>query len=250
MRRFNRPRCLASRYISDRFLPDKAIDLIDEAASRVRINYSTPPLGVKEMTLMLESVRKEKDEAIAGRQYEYAAELRDREASISLKLDELEQNWKEEQADDELTVTEEDIAEVVSMWTSIPVTRLAATETQRLVNMEDVLHEKVIGQHEPITMIAKAVRRARAGLKNPRRPTGVFMFLGPTGVGKTLLVRKLAEFLFGSEDALIRIDMSEFMERHSVARLVGAPPRIHRLRRRRTADRGGSAQVVLRHTAG
>ena len=215
---------LASRYIADRFLPDKAIDLIDEAASRVRINYSTPPLGVKEMTLMLESVRKEKDEAIAGRQYEYAAELRDREASISEKLDELEQNWKEEQADDELTVTEEDIAEVVSMWTSIPVTRLAATETQRLVNMEEVLHEKVIGQHEPITMISKAVRRARAGLKNPRRPTGVFMFLGPTGVGKTLLVRKLAEFLFGSEDALIRIDMSEFMERHSVARLVGAPP--------------------------
>ena len=215
---------LASRYIADRFLPDKAIDLIDEAASRVRINYSTPPLGVKEMTLMLESVRKEKDEAIAGRQYEYAAELRDREASISEKLDELEQNWKDEQAEDELTVTEEDIAEVVSMWTSIPVTRLAATETQRLINMEDVLHEKVIGQDEPITMISKAVRRARAGLKNPRRPTGVFMFLGPTGVGKTLLVRKLAEFLFGSEEALIRIDMSEFMERHAVARLVGAPP--------------------------
>ncbi len=215
---------LASRYIADRFLPDKAIDLIDEAASRVRINYSTPPLGVKEMTLMLDSVRKEKDEAIAGRQYEYAAELRDREASISEKLDELEQNWKDEQAEDELTVTEEDIAEVVSMWTSIPVTRLAATETQRLINMEDVLHEKVIGQDEPITMISKAVRRARAGLKNPRRPTGVFMFLGPTGVGKTLLVRKLAEFLFGSEEALIRIDMSEFMERHAVARLVGAPP--------------------------
>ncbi|MDE2824093.1 MAG: ATP-dependent Clp protease ATP-binding subunit, partial [Chloroflexota bacterium] len=215
---------LASRYIADRFLPDKAIDLIDEAASRVRINYSTPPLGVKEMTMMLESVRKEKDEAIAGRQYEYAAELRDREASVSEKLDELEQNWKDEQAEDELTVTEEDIAEVVSMWTSIPVTRLAATETQRLINMEEVLHEKVIGQDEPITMISKAVRRARAGLKNPRRPTGVFMFLGPTGVGKTLLVRKLAEFLFGSEEALIRIDMSEFMERHAVARLVGAPP--------------------------
>ena len=215
---------LASRYIADRFLPDKAIDLIDEAASRVRINYSAPPLGVKEMTMMLESVRKEKDEAIAERQYEHAAELRDREASISAKLGELEQTWKDEQAEDELTVTEEDIAEVVSMWTSIPVTRLAATETQRLINMEDVLHEKVIGQHEPITMISKAVRRARAGLKNPRRPTGVFMFLGPTGVGKTLLVRKLAEFLFGSEEALIRIDMSEFMERHAVARLVGAPP--------------------------
>ncbi len=215
---------LASRYIADRFLPDKAIDLIDEAASRVRINFTTAPLSVKEVTRMLESVRKEKDEAIAGRQYEFAAELRDREASISDKLRELEQDWKDEQSDEKPIVTEEDIAEVVSMWTSIPVTRLAATETERLINMEEVLHEKVIGQHEPITLVSKAVRRARAGLKNPRRPTGIFMFLGPTGVGKTLLVRKLAEFLFGSEDALIRIDMSEFMERHSVARLVGAPP--------------------------
>ena len=215
---------LASRYISDRFLPDKAIDLIDEASSRVRINFSTAPLSVQEVTKMLESVRKEKDEAISGRQYEYAAELRDREASISEKLQELEQSWKDEQEEESPVVTEEDIAEVVSMWTSIPVTRLAATETERLINMEDVLHEKVIGQHEPITMISKAVRRGRAGLKNPRRPTGIFMFLGPTGVGKTLLVRKLAEFLFGSEDALLRIDMSEFMERHSVARLVGAPP--------------------------
>ena len=215
---------LASRYIADRFLPDKAIDLVDEAASRVRINFSTAPLSVQEVTRMLESVRKEKDEAIAGRQYEYAAELRDREANISDKLKALEQDWKDEQDAEHPVVTEEDIAEVVSMWTSIPVTRLAATETERLINMEEVLHEKVIGQEEPITMVSKAVRRARAGLKNPRRPTGIFMFLGPTGVGKTLLVRKLAEFLFGSEDALIRIDMSEFMERHSVARLVGAPP--------------------------
>ena len=215
---------LASRYISDRFLPDKAIDLIDEASSRVRINFSTAPLSVQEVTKMLESVRNEKDEAIASRQYEYAAELRDREASIADKLDELEQSWKDEQSDEAPKVTEEDIAEVVSMWTSIPVTGLAADETERLINMEEVLHQKVIGQDEPITMISKAVRRGRAGLKNPRRPTGIFMFLGPTGVGKTLLVRKLAEFLFGSEDALIRIDMSEFMERHSVARLVGAPP--------------------------
>ena len=215
---------LAARYISDRFLPDKAIDLIDEAASRVRINFTTAPLSVQEVTRMLESVRKEKDEAIAGRQYEYAAELRDREASISEKLDELERDWKDEQAEESPTVTHDDIAEVVSMWTSIPVTRLAATETERLINMEQVLHEGVIGQDEPITLVSKAVRRARAGLKNPRRPTGIFLFLGPTGVGKTLLVRKLAEFMFGSEDALIRIDMSEFMERHSVARLVGAPP--------------------------
>ena len=215
---------LASRYISDRFLPDKAIDLIDEAASRVRINFTTAPLSVQEVTKMLESVRREKDEAISGRQYEYAAELRDREASIADKLKQIEQDWKDEQADESPVVTEEDVAEVVSMWTSIPVTRLAATETERLINMEEVLHEKVIGQDEPITLVSKAVRRARAGLKNPRRPTGIFMFLGPTGVGKTLLVRKLAEFLFGSEDSLVRIDMSEFMERHSVARLVGAPP--------------------------
>ena len=215
---------LAARYIADRFLPDKAIDLIDEAASRVRINFTTAPLSVQEVTKMLESVRKEKDEAIAGRQYEYAAELRDREASISDKLGELERDWKDEQAEESPTVTHDDIAEVVSMWTSIPVTRLAATETERLINMEQVLHEGVIGQDEPISLVSKAVRRARAGLKNPRRPTGIFMFLGPTGVGKTLLVRKLAEFMFGSEDALIRIDMSEFMERHSVARLVGAPP--------------------------
>ena len=215
---------LASRYISDRFLPDKAIDLIDEAASRVRINFTTAPLSVQEVTKMLESVRREKDEAIAGRQYEHAAELRDREASIADKLKGIEQDWKDERADESPVVTEEDIAEVVSMWTSIPVTRLAATETERLINMEEVLHEKVIGQDEPITLVSKAVRRARAGLKNPRRPTGIFMFLGPTGVGKTLLVRKLAEFLFGSEDSLVRIDMSEFMERHSVARLVGAPP--------------------------
>ena len=215
---------LASRYIADRFLPDKAIDLIDEAASRVRINFSAPPMSVKEMARMLDSVRKEKDEAIAGRQYEYAAELRDREASMAEKLSALEKSWQNAQDQDKATVTEEDVAEVVSMWTSIPVTRLAATETERLINMEESLHEKVIGQDEPISMVSKAVRRARSGLKNPRRPTGIFMFLGPTGVGKTLLVRKLAEFLFGSEDALIRIDMSEFMERHSVARLVGAPP--------------------------
>ena len=215
---------LASRYIADRFMPDKAIDLIDEAASRVRINSSAPPVSVKELARMLDSVRKEKDEAIASRDYEFAAELRDREEGISEKLTLLRKTWKDEQDEDGVTVTEEDIAEVVSMWTSIPVTRLAATETERLINMEEALHEKVIGQDEPITMVSKAVRRARSGLKNPRRPTGIFMFLGPTGVGKTLLVRKLAEFLFGSEDALIRIDMSEFMERHSVARLVGAPP--------------------------
>ena len=215
---------MSARFVADRFLPDKAIDLIDEAASRVRINFSTAPLSVKEVMKGLESVRKEKDEAISSRQYEFAAELRDREANLTEKLSALEKDWQEERGDEKPVVGEEQIAEVVSMWTGIPVMRLAVEESERLVNMEEVLHEKVIGQDEPIGLVSKAVRRARAGLKNPRRPTGTFIFLGPTGVGKTYLVQKLAEFMFGSEEAMIRIDMSEFMERHSVARLVGAPP--------------------------
>ena len=173
---------------------------------------------------MLENVRKEKDEAISGRQYEFAAELHDREMGLSEKLETLQREWEEERGDDQPIVGEENIEEVVSMWTGIPVTRLAATETERLINMEKVLHENVIGQNEAIQVISKAVRRARSGLKNPKRPTGAFIFLGPTGVGKTYVVKKLAEFLFGSEDAMIRLDMSEFMERHAVARLVGAPP--------------------------
>ena len=215
---------LASRFITDRFLPDKAIDLIDEAASRVRINFGSRPISLKEAAKMLESVRREKDEAIASRQYEFAAELRDREASLAERLEAQERNWEEEKGDEKPVVSDEHIAEVVSMWTGIPVTRLAVEETERLVNMEEVLHEKVIGQDEAITLVSKAVRRARAGLKDPKRPTGAFIFLGPTGVGKTFLVQKLAEFMFGSEEAMIRVDMSEFMERHSVARLVGAPP--------------------------
>ena len=215
---------LASRFIADRFLPDKAIDLIDEAASRVRINFSTAPISVKDASKMLQNVQKEKDEAITSRQYEHAAELRDREASLQEKLGDLEKDWEKEVGDERPVVNEEHISEVVSMWTGIPVTRLAATETERLVHMEEVLHEKVIGQEEAISLVSKAVRRARAGLKNPKRPTGIFLSLGPTGVGKTYLVQKLAEFMFGSEDSMIRIDMSEFMERHAVSRLVGAPP--------------------------
>ena len=215
---------LASRFIADRFLPDKAIDLIDEAASRVRINHSTAPISVKEAMKMLESVRREKDEAISSRQYEYAAELRDRETNLAEKLSLLEKDWEEEKGNESPVVTEEQVAEVVSMWTGIPVTRLATSEMERLVNMEEVLHEKVIGQSEAISVISKAVRRARSGLKDPKRPTGVFVFLGPTGVGKTYIPQKLAEFMFGSEESVIRLDMSEFMERHAVARLVGAPP--------------------------
>ena len=215
---------LASRFIADRFLPDKAIDLIDEASSRVRIHHSMAPISVKEATKVLDSVRKEKDEAISGRQYEYAAELRDKEVSLSEKLEDIKKEWEEEKGDQQPIVEEENIEEVVSMWTGIPVTRLAAAESERLIKMEEALHKNVIGQEEAIETVSKAVRRARSGLKNPKRPTGAFIFLGPTGVGKTYIVKKLAEFLFGSEDSMIRLDMSEFMERHAVARLVGAPP--------------------------
>ena len=215
---------LASRFIPDRFMPDKAIDLIDEASSRVRINFSTAPPSVREASKTLESVRVEKDEAISSRQYEYAAELRERETKFSDKLTALEKGWQEERGDEKPVVTPEHIEEVVSMWTGIPVTRLSASETERLINMEEELRKSVVGQAEPITLVSKAVRRARAGLKNPKRPVGIFIFSGPTGVGKTYLVLKLAEFMFGSEDAVVRVDMSEFMERHSVARLVGAPP--------------------------
>ena len=215
---------LAARFIPDRFMPDKAIDLIDEAASRVRINFSTAPLTVSETTKMLERLRNEKDEAISARQYEHAAELRERETKLSDKLVELEQEWKEKKGDEKPVVTEEHIEEVVSMWTGIPVTKLSSTETQRLIHMEEELHNNVVGQDEAITIVSKAVKRQRAGIKDPKRPVGVFIFSGPSGVGKTSLVQRLAEFMFGSEDAVVRVDMSEFMERHSVARLVGAPP--------------------------
>ena len=215
---------LSSRYIADRYLPDKAIDLMDEAGSRVRIRNSGMPLPVKEQQKMLETVRREKDEAIAQQQYEYAAELRDRELKLADKVDADQAEWKESQGEEEQKVTAEEIREVVSMWTGLPVTRLATEETERLLHMEDAIHRRIIGQGEAVVAISKAVRRARAGLKDPRRPMGAFLFLGPTGVGKTELVRALSEFMFGSDDAMIRLDMSEFMERHTVARLVGAPP--------------------------
>ena len=215
---------LSSRYISDRFLPDKAIDLMDEAASRVRIKNSATPLSVKEAMRVLDTVRREKEEAIGGQEYEVAAELRDREIRLNDKLEELERSWRDERDEDRATVDEENIAEVVAMWTGIPVTRLATEETTRLLEMEEHIQKRIIGQNEAVAVVAKAIRRARAGLKDERRPIGVFLSLGPTGVGKTELVRALAEFMFGSEDSLVRLDMSEFMERHTVARLIGAPP--------------------------
>ncbi len=215
---------LASKYIPDRFLPDKAIDLIDEASSRVRIRFRTMPLTLREAKQLEDSVRKEKAAALSTQQYEYATELRTRELQLEEKIKRLEEEWQTEQEQQKPVVTAQDIAEVVSMWTGIPVVQLAEEETSRLLHMEEALHKRIIGQDEAINVISKAVRRARAGLKDPRHPIGNFIFLGPTGVGKTELVRTLAEFMFGSEDALIRLDMSEFMERHTVARLVGAPP--------------------------
>ncbi|MDQ3553181.1 MAG: ATP-dependent Clp protease ATP-binding subunit [Chloroflexota bacterium] len=215
---------LSIRYITDRHLPDKAIDLIDEAASRVRLRHSSAPPELKAAQKELERVLKEKEAAINDQDYEVAAGLRDAEAAAKSSIDQLRSDWQAAQAAEKPTVTEEDIAQVVAMWTGIPVTRIAEEESERLLHMEDALHKRVIGQQEAIDTISKAVRRARAGLKDPKRPIGSFIFLGPTGVGKTELAKALAEFMFGSEDSLIKIDMSEFMERHNVSRLVGAPP--------------------------
>jgi len=215
---------LASRYIPDRFLPDKAIDLIDEAASRVRIKHRSMPISLKEAKQIEENLRKDKEAALANQQYDYAAELRQRELQIEEKTKGLEEQWQTELEQEKPVVTTENIAEVVSVWTGIPVVQLSGDETSRLLHMEEELHKRIIGQDEAIEIISKAVRRARAGLKDPRHPIGNFIFLGPTGVGKTELVRALAEFMFTTEDSLIRLDMSEYQERHTVSRMVGAPP--------------------------
>ncbi|MDN7247476.1 ATP-dependent protease ATP-binding subunit ClpC [Planococcus shenhongbingii] len=215
---------MSDRYISDRFLPDKAIDLIDEAGSKVRLrSYTTPP-DLKELETRLEAARSEKNEAVQSQEFEKAASLRDAEQKLKDQLDKTKKEWKEKQGKEESEVTVEDIAKVVSMWTGIPVSKLAQTESEKLLNLEEILHNRVIGQEEAVTSISKAIRRARAGLKDPKRPIGSFIFLGPTGVGKTELARALAESMFGDEDAMIRIDMSEYMERHSTSRLVGSPP--------------------------
>jgi ATP-dependent Clp protease ATP-binding subunit ClpC len=215
---------LSIRYITDRHLPDKAIDLIDEAASRVRLRYASAPPALRDAQKDLDRVTKEKDAAINNQEYEEAARLREAEGIARDTVEKLRGEWQAQVSSDQPTVNEEEIAQVVAMWTGIPVTRIAAEESERLLKMEEVLHGRIIGQQEAIEVVAKAVRRARAGLKDPKRPIGSFIFLGPTGVGKTELAKALAEFMFGSEDALIKIDMSEFMERHNVSRLVGAPP--------------------------
>lgn len=217
---------LSARYVPDRQLPDKAIDLIDEAASRVRMYRSATPPRLRDALRGLEALRKEREAALEDQQFELANDLKEREERMLMRIQEIEAELgtRSNERYERPYVTEDDIAEVVGMWTGVPVTRLTGNETQRLMQMEEFLHSRIVGQHEAIVTISKAVRRARAGLKDPKRPIGSFIFLGPTGVGKTELAKALAEFMFGTEEALIKIDMSEFQERHTTSRLVGSPP--------------------------
>ena len=215
---------LSERYIADRYLPDKAIDLMDEAASRVRIQACTAPLDVREQEKRLEALNIEKKEAVSHQDFEKAAALRDQELSLHREIEEKRAEWNHSQTTARDVVTEEDIAQVVSQWTGIPVSKMTEQEALRLVNLEERLHQRLVGQEEAVSAVARAIRRARAGLKDPKRPIGSFIFLGPTGVGKTELCRALGEAMFGDEDAVIRLDMSEYMEKHTVSRLVGSPP--------------------------
>jgi ATP-dependent Clp protease ATP-binding subunit ClpC len=215
---------LAQRYISDRYLPDKAIDLIDEAASRLRMRAMTAPPYVRDKEDQLHKLRQEKQSAISAQDFEKAAQLRDREQEIVLDITESEKDWKIPEESQQMQVTEYEITEILSSWTGIPVYQLTEEETEKLLRMEDELHRRIISQNEAVIAVSQAIRRTRAGLKDPRRPGGSFIFLGPSGVGKTELARALAEFLFGNEDSLLQIDMSEYMEKHSVSRLVGSPP--------------------------
>jgi ATP-dependent Clp protease ATP-binding subunit ClpC len=215
---------LSDRYISDRFLPDKAIDLIDEAASRMRIKSMSSPPVYRELEEEIDQVRHEKEASIENQEFEKAASLRDKERQLTNQKRDLESEWESGETVERPVIGEEEIADVVSMWTGIPLFKLTEGETQKLLRMEEEMHKRVVGQDPAIKAVSKAIRRSRAGLKDPSRPTGSFIFLGPSGVGKTELARTLADFLFGDEDTMVRIDMSEYMEKHSVSRLVGSPP--------------------------
>jgi len=215
---------LSDRYISDRFLPDKAIDLVDEASSRVRLKASSLPPEGKELEKELRNVSRDKEQAIRSQEFEKASQLRDKEADLKEKIKEAQQKWKEEQNKNKPIVTDEEIAHIVSSWTGIPVGDLTQGESERLQKLESILHERVIGQDSAVTAVSKSIRRARVGLKNPNKPIGTFMFSGPTGVGKTELAKALAEYFFGTEDNIVRVDMSEYMEKHTVSKLIGSPP--------------------------
>ena len=214
---------ISHRYITDRFLPDKAIDLMDEAAAKVRLSTVANPRNITSLELQLNSLRKDKEKAINDQDYELAAKIRDEETNLKEQLADIKADW-EAQNNAQVEVTENDIADVATLWTGIPIRKLVTKEADRLLHMEDIMHKRVVGQNEGVCAVAKAIRRARAGLKDPKRPIGSFLFLGPTGVGKTELARSLAEAIFGDESAMIRFDMSEYMEKHTVSRMVGAPP--------------------------
>ena len=215
---------MSSRYIADRFLPDKAIDLIDEAASRVRLKAYTAPDNIKAMEKEVKSLEEEKTSAVRSQDFEQAAKLRDKEKNLKTLLDEETEKWKNLSSHQVKEVSSEDIAEVVSSWTGIPATQITKEESEKLLHLEDELHKRIVGQDKAVSAVARAIRRGRAGLKNPKRPIGSFIFLGPTGVGKTELSKALAETMFGDEDAIIRLDMSEYMEKHTVSKLIGSPP--------------------------
>ncbi len=215
---------MSSRYIADRFLPDKAIDLVDEAASRVRLKAFTAPPNLKEMENEIKRLQEEKASAVRSQDFENAAKIRDKEKELQILLDEEKEKWKNSSSHDVKEISTEDIASVVSSWSGIPVNQLTKEESEKLLNMEQIMHERIVGQDKAVSSIARAIRRGRVGLKNPNRPLGSFIFLGPTGVGKTELCKTLAEAMFGNEDAIVKLDMSEYMEKHTVSKLIGAPP--------------------------
>ena len=215
---------LSARYINDRFLPDKAIDLIDEAASKIRLTAYEEPAQIKSLTEEIEKLENQKEQAIKTEAYEKAGEIKKRQQKKREKIEKIREKWQKEKTSRKLVVGEGEIADVVSGWTKIPVRKLAEEESERLRKLESILHERVVGQEEAVTAVAKAIRRGRVGLKDPKRPIGSFLFLGPTGVGKTELCKALAEAMFGTENALIRVDMSEYMEKHSVSKMIGSPP--------------------------